>query len=121
MRLFWQIIGKIANCMIRKKEAAGTRIWGSKGHYMGLNFGVFLQIGVYKGTDFWAGQLNGLTGVFFGVSGSNPLRPHSLHRGVKWQLFWITISRDSDITEIRVYSLPSSASGDSSSSSCWFL
>jgi|GEM_PF-4294213 len=72
--LFWQIAGKIANCTIRKNKAAGTRIWGSKGHYMGLNLGVFWKIGVYKGTDFWAGQLDGFTGVFFGVSGLYPFK-----------------------------------------------
>ena len=82
MRLFWQIIGKIANCMIRKKEVAGTRIWGSKGHCMGLNLGVFLQIGVYKGTDFWAGQLDGFTGVFLGsASGSLRLQGRTVCTG----------------------------------------
>jgi len=49
MGLFWQITGKITNCTIQKNEAPGTRIWGSKGHYMGLNLGVFWQIGEYKG------------------------------------------------------------------------
>jgi hypothetical protein len=35
-----------------KMIAAGKRIWPCKGHYMGFNLGVFLQIKHYKGTNF---------------------------------------------------------------------
>ena len=35
-----------------------------KGHYMGLNLGVFWQMGGYTGTDFWAGESDAFTGVF---------------------------------------------------------
>ena len=120
--LFWQIAGKIANCTIRKNKAAGTRIWGSNGHYMGLNLGVFWKIGVYKGTDFWAGQLDGFTGVFFGVSGLYPFKaaqfaPGSEEAAVPDYHFPAIRANP----EICVYSSPSSTSGASSNSRCWFL
>ncbi len=96
MRFFWQIAGEIATCTIRKKEAAKTRIKGSKGHYMGLNFSLFWQTGAFKRSDFRGSQSGGFTGVFPGsdqggmtgmpaLRGFQPLIVHSrksLHKEV---------------------------------------
>ena len=62
MQFFWQISGEIANWMIRKTGAAGTRIWPAKGHYMGLNFCVFWQIKAHTGTKFWVGESDDIPG-----------------------------------------------------------
>ena len=52
MRFFWQISCEIAIWMIRKMIAARMRIWPAKGHYMGLNLGLFGQTGVFKRLNF---------------------------------------------------------------------
>jgi hypothetical protein len=57
-------MSKTGICSIPEKEAAVWLLWAINGHYMGLNLGVFLQIGEYTGTDFWIGQSDGFTGVF---------------------------------------------------------
>jgi hypothetical protein len=60
--------GKIATWTIQKTEAARTRIWGCKGHYMGLNMGLFLQTGQINCCI--SGKIE--TGDFTGVSGTAP-------------------------------------------------
>src|SRR5208283_4545678 len=67
MRLFWPITGQIGIYTIRKEEAARTRIWGSNGHYMGVNFRVFWQIKGFIGSDSGELQSDGFTGVFPGA------------------------------------------------------
>jgi len=51
MGLFWLIAGRTSTYTILKKEAARTRIWGGKGHYMGLNLGFVSGINGY--TEFY--------------------------------------------------------------------
>jgi hypothetical protein len=43
----------MGNFMIPKMIAAGTRIRGCKGHYMGLKMGVSLEMGGYTGIELW--------------------------------------------------------------------
>jgi hypothetical protein len=50
--------------LMEKMTAARTRIWPAKGHYMGLNSGVFWQMENCMGTDFRAGEPDAFTGVF---------------------------------------------------------
>jgi hypothetical protein len=52
MGFFWQISYLMGTFTIRKTKAARTRIWGCKGHYMGLKMSVFFEMGGYKGLDF---------------------------------------------------------------------
>jgi hypothetical protein len=39
------------------------------GHYMGLNLGLFGQMGAYKGTEFRAGASNGFTSPDLPING----------------------------------------------------
>jgi len=47
-----------------KTVACNGPISSVKGHYMGLNLGVFWQTRAHKGTDFWMVESDGFTGVF---------------------------------------------------------
>jgi hypothetical protein len=51
-----------------KMIAARTRIWPAIEGYMGLNFGVFWQMGEYMDSDFRARESDGFTGVFLGAA-----------------------------------------------------
>jgi hypothetical protein len=55
-------------CSIPEKEAAGWPLWPDYGHYMGLNFDVFLRIKRYNGPDLYPVESDGYTGVFWGES-----------------------------------------------------
>ena len=54
-----------------KKRPFLGLLWASKGHYMGLNSGVFWQMGVFKRLDFWVGESDGFTGVFQASKGED--------------------------------------------------
>jgi hypothetical protein len=53
---------------MKKMTAARARIWPAKGHYMGLNLGLFLQTGQIN--YLVSGQIE--TDDFAGVSGTAP-------------------------------------------------
>jgi hypothetical protein len=61
--------------LMRKMTAARTRIWAAKGHHMGLNLGVFLQIGASYRFNFYTWQSDGFTGVFLAFYGIGLLAP----------------------------------------------
>jgi len=52
--------------LVRKKVAFHGPPWGSEGHYMGLNLGVFFEMGAYLGADFRGRESDGFMGVFLG-------------------------------------------------------
>jgi hypothetical protein len=61
-----------------KMIAARTRIWPAHGHYMGLNLGLFWQMGSFNWPDFLERQSEGFTGVFQALQGEDAqtgLRP----------------------------------------------
>jgi hypothetical protein len=59
MGFFWQISYLVGTFMIRKTNAARTRIRGCKGHYMGLKLGVFFEIGGFNGLDLFGAMKQG--------------------------------------------------------------
>jgi hypothetical protein len=54
---------------IPEKEAAGWPLLPDYGHYMGLNLGVFSQMGRYNSVNFGGWQSDGITDVFFWKTG----------------------------------------------------
>jgi hypothetical protein len=61
--------------LIVKKEAARTRIWACKGHFIRLNLGIFWQKNGKTLPDFLKSQSDGFTGVFLVLAGKNGPSP----------------------------------------------
>jgi hypothetical protein len=67
--------------LLVKMTAARTRIWPDKGHYMGLNLGVFLQIMALLRFNFHEGQSDDFSGVFREEVGEDPRSTFNKNKG----------------------------------------